>query len=99
MPSMREGVLLTEEDRICQTCGHNAPEPVPDCEGCIPDGTNDHWNWIPKGEYPKCRPSCTVWAHISQLEESCKACDLRTKKAKDIPPFSIEDFFGDKEKK
>ncbi len=45
------------------------------------------------GEYPKCINYCPTQRTISDLMESCKNCELRTKKAKDVKP-TVEDFFG-----
>ena len=45
-----------------------------------------------KGEYPDCVSLCATQRTITDCEASCRRCELRTKKAKDIDPPSTGFF-------
>ena len=47
-----------------------------------------------KGEYPKCANICPTQRAISELQDACRACELRTKKYSEIKKPTFEDFFG-----
>jgi hypothetical protein len=51
-----------------------------------------------KGEYPNCANSCPTQRTISELQDACRACELRTKKYSEIKKPTFEDFFEPREK-